>query len=137
MNLSTLLANRQALLKKAQLANKAYWFSVLDQLGRRAAAANLNVRVKLLAANPDEDRCDATLIALDRAQSLIEEHFTDKDILLMADGIAFAIDADFSEIEFNLEDLSQSFAASLRSALESAGVLVEQSEQNLPSRRPE
>ena len=68
------------------------------------------------------------LIALDGSQSVIEEHFSDEDIQRLADGIAFALETSFNEIELRLEDIPDKFAAALRNELDEAGIVMDRPE---------
>jgi hypothetical protein len=125
MNLSKLLATRQALLRQTQLANLAHAYVTLRRLSARIAAANLHGLVKLRPADPDDDCFWTTLTALEGNQSVIEEHFSDQELLELADAISCATDSEFTELEFRLEELGDQFVAPLRSALEDAGVILD------------
>jgi AAA+ superfamily predicted ATPase len=59
---------------------------------------------------------------------MIEEHFGDHDVLLMSDAIAFAIDGDFSELRFDLSELTSRFVTPLRRTLLQAGVELDADE---------
>ncbi|HVU36578.1 MAG TPA: hypothetical protein VHE61_24270 [Opitutaceae bacterium] len=122
MKISELLATRQALLRQTQLANLAYAYSTLHRLATRITRANLRGLVRLLPAEPAEERFWATLIALEGNQSVIEEHFGDQEIIELADAIAFATDGEFSALEFRLEELGDQFLPPLRHVLQQAGV---------------
>jgi hypothetical protein len=125
MKLSTLLANRSSLLRRAQLANLAYAYSTLRLLADRIARAKLTGWVRLRQAGVNEDPYEASLDALEGNQSLIEEHFTDQEIVEMADSIAFAEDADTLDIEFPIEELREKFVDPLRLELKDAGVTLD------------
>jgi hypothetical protein len=129
MNLSKLLSTRQTLLRQAHLANLAHSYVTLSKLADRIENANLRGVVRLQAADAREERFCASLTALENSQAVIEEHFDDADLLRLADGIAFAREADFAELEFHLEDLRDKYVAPLRTALERAGVKVDADEQ--------
>jgi hypothetical protein len=125
MKLSTLLSNRSSLLRRAQLANLAFAYSTLRLLADRVARAKLTGWVRLSQTGPDEEPSYARLTALEGNQSLIEEHFTEQEILDLADSIAFAIDADELEMEFSIEELREKFVDPLRAELIEAGVSLD------------
>jgi hypothetical protein len=125
MKLSKLLATRQNILRQAHLARLANSYYLLRRLGDRISRVELHGRVRLQPADPKEERYETTLTALEGSQAQIEEHFGDDDLLHLAEGVALAIEADFAEIEFDLEDLTQYFVAPLKFSLEQAGVVLD------------
>ncbi len=125
--LSTLLAQRAELLRQARLANLAFAYETLVASAARFARSGLAGRVTLSPAAPDAGRYCATLVALDRSQSVIEEHFTDEMLMDLTDVIRMARDHPAEEITFNIEDFTELFLAPLRSELERAGVAIDTS----------
>jgi hypothetical protein len=125
MNLSKLLATRQALLRQTQLANLAYAYATLHRFAVRIAGARLRGLVKLRPADASDECFWASLTALEGNQSVIEEHFADRDLLELAEAMTFAAQGEFKELDFRLEDLEEQFAAPLRQSLESAGVTLD------------
>lgn len=125
MKLSKLLVTRQALLRRTQLANLAYTYSVLQRFFGRIANANLHGRVQLRPANPADEQFWASLTALDGSQSVLEEHFADHELIELADAIAFAMGSDFDEITFRIEELGEQFLLPVRRALEDAGIEID------------
>jgi hypothetical protein len=126
MKLSKLLATRQGILRQARLANLAYAYTTLKRLADRIANARLSGAVRLQPADPTEERYWATLTALEGNQSVIEEQFSDQDILDLADATVFAIGGEFAAIEFPLENLREQFVAPIRELLDEAGVIVDE-----------
>lgn len=139
MKLSQLLATRHILLRQAHLASLAHAYHALQRLAARVTAARLHGLVRLQAADPAAERYWPTLTALAGNQSVIEEQFSDHDILELADAVALAIAANYDELDFQLEDLAEKFVAPLRRALEQAGVAVDldRAEPNLATGNPE
>jgi hypothetical protein len=130
MKLSQLLATRKTIIQQANLANLAYAYVTLTRLADRVAAARLHGLVRLRQAGGDQEEPHwASLTALEGNQSVIEEHFGDDDLMALADAIAYAIGHDLSDLEFNLEELSGKYVASLRHALDKAGVAIDLAEQ--------
>jgi len=125
MKLSRLLATRNSIVRQAYLANLAYSYQTLKRLADRVDVAGLRGLVRLCQADVDASCYWASLTALEGNQSVIEEHFDDEDIMDMADAIAFAIEGDFSEIEFNIEDLERRYVAPLRLSLDKAGIAID------------
>jgi uncharacterized protein YgfB (UPF0149 family) len=129
MKLSQLLATRKTIIHQANLANLAYAYVTLTRLADRVAAARLHGLVRLRQAGGEEEPHWASLTALAGNQSVIEEHFDDDDLMALADAIAYAVGHEFSEIEFNLEELLGKYVAPLRHALDKAGVAIDLAEQ--------
>jgi hypothetical protein len=123
--LSTLLAQRQALLRRARLANLAFAFHTLSAFVHRIARAQLTGRVSLRHAAPDAERYWASLTALDGNQSVIEEHFADEDLMDLADVVAFITGNETLDITFRLEEISDVFLIPLRSELEREGITID------------
>jgi hypothetical protein len=125
MKLSKLLATRHTLQRQAHLAALANAWFTLGRLADRVALAELRGLVRLQPPDPQQERYGASLTALEGSQARLEEHFSDEDLLHLADAVALAVEADFDEIQFNLEDLRPYFVAPLRFALEQAGVTMD------------
>jgi len=125
MKLSNLLATRQLLLRQSYLANLAYCFRSFENLARRIHRARLHGPVRLSQEDPSEERYWPVMASLDGRQSVIEEHFDDDDILLLVDGISFALERSFTELEFDLSEMEGRFVRPLRQALIEAGVDVD------------
>ncbi len=125
MKISKLLASRQALLRQTQLANTAYAYDTLQRFATRIANANLKGLVRLRPADPTDDCFWASLTALEGSQSVLEEHFSDQDLIELAEVMAFANDGDFSELTFHIEDLGETYAVPLRLLLEQSGVTID------------
>ena len=123
--LSTLLTQRQALLRQARLANLAFAFAKLSEFGRRIARARLIGSVTLRHAAPHADRYWASLTALDGNQSVIEEHFADEDLMDLADVLAFITGSDALDITFRLEEIEEIFLVPLRVELEREGIVID------------
>jgi hypothetical protein len=123
--LSTLLAQRQAVLRQARLANLAFAYRTLGIFERRVARAHLSGRVVLKPAAPHAERYWAVLLALEGSQSVIEEHFTDEDLMELADVLGFIAGNDSAEITFRLEELAEGFLVPLRVELEREGVKID------------
>lgn len=125
MKLSKLLASRQSILRQAHLAALAHALVTMKRLADRVQTAKLRGRVRLQPANPHEERYWPTLTALESNQSLLEEHFSDEDLVDLADAAVLAVESDYSELEFRIEDLPEKFVQPLRATLEEAGVALD------------
>jgi hypothetical protein len=136
MKLTNLLASRQTLQRQVYLANLAYCYRTFADLARRLDQARLQGPVLLSQADAAEERTWPTLVSLDGRQSMIEEHFGDHDVLLMSDAIAFAIDGDFSELRFDLSELTSRFVTPLRRTLLQAGVELDADEASSTDGHP-
>lgn len=124
MKLSHLLAQRPELLRQLRLANLAFAYHSLREFAARAARAGLRGRVTLQPVNPDEERYCVVLTALDTAQSMIEEHFSDEDLVVFADVLGFATGHPTHELTFHIDQLDELYEP-LRADLERAGVQLD------------
>jgi hypothetical protein len=124
--LSTLLANRDHLLKQARLANLASAYSTLCDFAERIDRAQLAGCVTLKPIAPEEERYCVTLTALEYSQAVIEEHFTDEDLIELAEVIAFRTGERNAEVTFRLEHFTEAFVEPLRAQLEAEGVQIDQ-----------
>lgn len=122
MKLSQLLRQREALLWQSRLANLAFAYGQLAGLAARIAAARLRGPVRLQSADPAAERYCPELTALAGSQAVIEEHFTDENVLDLADLLGFLTGRDDVNTTFRLEDLTAEFLTPLRRKLERAGV---------------
>jgi hypothetical protein len=125
MKLSLLLAQRQALLRQARLADQAFAYRRLGEFASRIARAGLRGEITLKQPAPEADCFCASLTALSGSQSVIEEHFTDEDVLDLADLIAFATGENPLDLSFPIEELADRFLAPLRRELEDGGVSID------------
>lgn len=126
MNFLHLLHQRDTLLRQARLANLAYAYQRLGDFAHRIARARLHGRVQLSLADPAAERLWPALTALEGNQSVLEEHFTDEDLVELADLIVFLRDdAHTTEFTFDLEDFAARFVDPLRAELLRAGIAVD------------
>jgi hypothetical protein len=125
--LSTLLTQRQALLRQARLANLAFAYTTLGDFAVRIVRGQLSGSVILKPADPSADRYWASLTALEGSQAVIEEHFADQDLMDLADVLGFILGNDAVEITFRLEDLAETFLVPLRVELEREGIMIDKS----------
>lgn len=125
MKLSTLLSQRQTLLRQARLANLAFAHETLAKFTTQIARASLRGLVALKSACPEQDRYCATLTALEGSQAVIEEHFTDENLMEFADVIAFLTGNAFADETFRLEDVAEKLLAPLRAELEREGIAID------------
>lgn len=125
MKLSQLLNARDALNRRAQLANLAFAYETLAAIAHRIARARLSGRVTLRPIDPEADRYWATLTALEGSQAAIEEHFTEEDLSDLADAIAYATGRSGLEFTFEISAFSDIFLDPLRHSLEQAGIEID------------
>lgn len=133
MKLSILLAKRRALREQALLSNLAFALKHLTDIVGRIERSGLHGRVRLLQAAPEEDRLENSLIAEQGNQSVIEEHFTDRDIDDLVDAVGYATGEAFVAECFDLEEISTLFLEPVRRKLEDYEVDID---LPLPSNRP-
>jgi hypothetical protein len=134
MRFNELLDARENLQKQASLANLAFAYETLREFAHRISRAQLRGEVTLKSADPDADRYWATLTSLEGKQSPIEEHFTEEDLTDFADAISYATGHNDFEATFAIQDFPQAFLAPLRSALELAGIVMD--DEPVPAEKP-
>ena len=125
MKLTALLAQRQALLRQAHLANLAFAYQRLGEFAQRIARARLHGPVVLKRADPENGREWPVLVALRGSQAVLDEHFSEEDIIDLTDVVAYALDARDDEVAFDLRELKPLFQDPVRRALEEAGVRLD------------
>lgn len=124
IKLSQLIAQRAELLRQVRLTNLAYAYQSVLEFNERVARVGLKGRVLLKPVNPEEDRFCVTLTALEGNQSVIEEHFSDEDLVLLSDVLGYATGHPTHDLSFELEHLDE-FLEPLRNDLERAGVRMD------------
>jgi hypothetical protein len=125
MKLSTLLTQRPSLLRQARLANLAFAYATLTTFADRIARGRLRGAVVLKSAAPEIERFCATLTALEGSQSVLDEHFTEEELMELADVIAFLIGKMVADETFRLDELAEKFLAPLRVELEREGIAID------------
>lgn len=125
MNFHQLLQQRDTLLRQARLANVAFALHRLHLFTARIARAGLRGDVTLSLTDPDTDRRWPVLTAHTANQSVLEEHFTDEDIIELADVLTFAdITTGSTEFTFRIDELEALAGPRLRQELAAAGVIT-------------
>lgn len=125
MNFSELLQQREALLRRARVANLAFAFARLSDYADRIARAGLRGPATLHESDPEADRLWPALVTHHGNQSVIDEHFLDEDvdeldeILLFLESEGFEVD-----FTFDLEEMPHRYLPALRRELEKAGVVL-------------
>ncbi len=126
MQLHTLLSGRPDILRQAHLANLALAYATLRDFAQRLTRAGLVGRAVLLPPLPAEERPLASLSALDASQAVVEEHFTDQDLMDLCDVLQFtlgqSLGAEPTEIAFRFEKFDAQFVTPVRAELVRAGV---------------
>jgi hypothetical protein len=122
MKLSQLVGARQHLLRCAHLANLSFAYRLLEEYATRIERARITGLVNLKSPEADDETCWAELTALEGHQSLIEEHFTDEDLMDLADAVAYMTDCDAVDVTFRIEHFADVFLVPLRSVLDDAGI---------------
>jgi len=125
MKISKLLATHHALIKQARLANQAQAYSTLRRCAERVRRAQLCGLVNLRQPNADLGRLWASLTALEGNQAVLEEHFSDEELMEFADAVAFARGVTGLDITFRLESLMAEFVVPLENELTQAGVVLD------------
>jgi hypothetical protein len=130
MKLSALLASRPTILRQAALAHTAAAWLTLHHASLRIAAGGLHGCVRLLQGDPaDGEVAWATLTSDDIRPSVLEEHFTEDDLIEIAEALAYATDTERADLEFRIETLGETYATPLLHSLEKAGVTLDLDER--------
>lgn len=124
IKLSHLIAQRAELLRQVRLTNLAYAYQSLLEFSERVSRVGLKGRVLLKPVNPEEDRFCVMLTALEGNQSVIEEHFSDEDLVLLADVLGYATGHPTHDLSFEIGHLDE-FLEPLRNDLERSGVRMD------------
>ena len=122
MKISKLLDSHRAILQQARLANLAQAFLTLRRCAERVRRARLRGLVRLRQPDAAEERLWASLSALEGSQSVVEEHFTDEELMELADAVAYVRDTNALDATFRLEHLDALFVQPLEAELRRAGV---------------
>lgn len=125
MNILFLLSQRRLLQEQAILSNLAYALTRLNEFWTRIERARLRGQVHLLQAEPNEERYENVLLALEGNQSVLDEHFLDRDINDFVDAVAYATGDTVVDQVFDLSEVEQRFLRPLRERLEKRGVDID------------
>lgn len=122
MKISKLLDSHRVLLQQARLANLAQAFLTLRRFAERVRRSRLGGLVQLRQPDAAEERLWASLTALEGSQAVIEEHFTDEELMEFADAVAFLHETNALDVTFRLEHLAALFVQPLEAELRRCGV---------------
>lgn len=125
MKFRQLLLQRDVLLRQARLANLAFAYHRLGEFAARVDRAHLRGAVTFQPGDPAAADPWPRLIADEGAQSVIEEHFLDEDIVELGDILAFISEDGEAGLTFRLEDLGERLLPRLRRELEAGGVALD------------
>ena len=125
MNLTQLLSQRRTLLRQGHLANLAYAYVRLSELAQRLDRAGLKGTVRLRHAETETGVSWPTLTVDGANASVIEEHFTDEEVMEWADVFAFITAENELDLVFSPDALADRYLVPLRADLEHAGVVID------------
>ena len=136
MKLSDLIASRPAILRKAALAHTAAAWATLQHYADRIAAGGLRGTVHLRQGESDDGEAPwAMLTSHELRPSVIEEHFTEDDLLALAEVLAFVTETVRVDLTFRLETLMEDHGSPLLRTLQKAGVTIDLGAQPSDSAR--
>lgn len=125
MNFHQLIQQHESLVRQARLANIAYAWRRLADFAGRFERAQLRGPARLRLAEPEAERLWPVLVPLEANASVVEEHFTDEDVVELADLLAFAGAApDDGEIGIRFDTFARQFLPGLEEELRRAGIAV-------------
>ena len=122
MKISKLLDSHRVLLQQARLANLAQAFLTLRRFAERVRRSRLGGLVQLRQPDAAEERLWASLTALEGSQAVIEEHFTEEELMELADAVAFLRETAALDVTFRLEHLDALFVQPVVAELRRGGV---------------
>jgi hypothetical protein len=122
MNISHLLAHRDAYLARARLANLACAHEKLRNFADRLARAGITGSVRLRSTGPDDEPSVPTLAGLDSHPAVIEEHFTDEDAVDLVDVLRFLRGEEAVDLVIAAPDIPTTLLAPIQAELRRAGV---------------
>ncbi len=125
MKISHLLSQRRLLQERARLSNLAYALARMSEFCLRIERARLGGNVHLLEADPSMERFDHLFEALDGNQSVLEEHFLERDVADFTDAVAYATGEPVVDQTFDLAEVEVRFLRPLRERLEKRGVDID------------
>ena len=131
MKTSKLLATHHAIIQQARLANCAQAYITLRRFAERVRRARLSGSVNLRQPKATEGRFWASLTALEGNQSVLDEHFSDEEIMEFADAVAFARDNSELDSTFRLEAMRVEFVTPLETTLKQSSVVLDLEDANL------
>jgi len=138
IKLSQLLAARELLVRRATLANMAFGYRMLREFAERIRRAKLRGLVNI--KSPEATAANwAAFTALEGNQSLLDEHFSEEDVMDLTDAIRYVTGGDIHiDLNFRIEDLENMFLVPLRDTLRDYGVIIDlptsaTNESNWPS----
>lgn len=124
MKFKSLLRRRHELLRQARLANLAYAYQCLGDFAARIERAGLQGSVTLRGPDATEGRGEATLVANDFSQAVLQEHFLEQEIAELHGVFGFVHGTGgIVELKFELDEIATRYLPLLRQALEAADVL--------------
>jgi len=125
MKISKLIATHDSIIEQARLANLAQAYVTLRRCAECVRQAQLFGLVNLRQPDADEGRLWASLTALEGNQSVIEEHFSEEELMELADAVAYLRSTSHLNLTFKIEALSAEFVAPLEGLLKQAGVVLD------------
>jgi hypothetical protein len=124
MNLSKILSARPSLMREARLANLAFAYATLVVFARRMRTLGIQGTITLQPAVPEQGFYVPVLHAERCNRSVLEEHFTDEDLLELVDVLAFVAPIQ-GPARFRMESFDELFLAPVARELHLHGIDVE------------
>jgi hypothetical protein len=123
MNFQQLIHHRDALLRQARLANLAFACDRVASFAARLERAGIKGPMTLHPADSSADRFVPTLVAHAFAQSVLDEHFLDEDVIELADVLGYLTTEGFDlEFTFEVDTLLDEILPVLVQELQRAGI---------------
>lgn len=125
ISLTQLLQAREALVRRATLANMAYGYQLLSEFSERIRRAGLRGLVAVRSPETSGENW-ASLVALEGSQSRLDEHFSEEDVMDLTDAIRYVTGGEIHiDLTFRIEDVAQMFLVPLRDTLQGFGVILD------------
>lgn len=123
IKLTQLLQARDSLVRRATLANMSFVFRLVSDFTHRVERARLRGLVCVKSPEASGENW-ASLTALEGSQSQLDEHFSEEDVMDLADAVRFVSGGETS-VTFRIENIGRQFLSPLRNTLQSSGIEID------------
>jgi hypothetical protein len=136
IKLTQLLQAREGLVRRATLANMAFAYRLLSDFNERIHRAGLRGLVNIKSPEANGENW-SSLTALEGSQARLEEHFSEEDVMDLADAIRYVVGGEIViDLNFRIEEVGDMFLVPLRDTLRDYGVVIDLPALSRPETTP-